>query len=174
VQHELIGSAEGAERFAPKVKRFIAQNYPDFEVRAFGDPKGDDKSQNDERTAYDIFRENGILVRKPPGLKQNMIGTRVDGVDHVLGEMTDGRPRFCVSPACRTLVVAMAGRYCNERDEKGELVPVKNRYSHIADALQYGVLGLGEGRAMVGLKPIGELRGVQTWKRRKRLRRIEA
>ena len=174
VMNELIGSAEGAERFAPKVKRFLAQHYPGFEVHAYGDPKGADKTQSDERTAYDIFRENGIMVRSPPGLKLNMIETRVNAVDHVLCEMTDGRPRFCVSPACRTLVVAMAGRYCNERDERGELIPIKNRYSHICDALQYVVLGMGEGRAMIGLKPLSDLNRVQTWKRNKSMRRIEA
>lgn len=174
VQHELIGANEGAERFAPKVKRFLAQHYPGFEVRAFGDPKGQDKTQNDERTAYEIFRAHGIVVNAPPGLKQNMISTRVEAVDHVLNEMTDGMPRFAVSPVCRTLIVAMSGRYCNERDEKGELSPKKDRYSHIADALQYDILGLGEGRAMTGMPPIGEMKGIQAHKRRKSMRRIQA
>jgi hypothetical protein len=173
VLNEMIGAAEGAERFAPKVKRFIAQNYAGLTVQAFGDPKGQDKTQNDERTAYDIFRFNGIDVRSPPGLKQNMIETRVNAVDHVLNEMSDGIPRFCVSPNCRTLIVAMAGRYCNERDEEGELRPKKDRYSNIADALQYVVLGLGEGRSMIGLGPISSMRGIQTYRRKQSMRRLE-
>jgi hypothetical protein len=173
VLDELIGAAEGAERFAPKVKRHLVQRFAGLEVIAFGDPKGQDKTQNDERTAYDIFRHNGIDVQAPPGLKQNMIETRVNAVDHMLNEMSDGIPRFCISPNCRTLIVAMAGRYCNERDEEGELRPKKDRYSNIADALQYAALGVGEGRAMIGLGPISRLRAVQTYHRGRSMRRIE-
>lgn len=173
VQHELIGSAEGAERFAPRVRRLLVTEYPGYEVRAFGDPKGQDKSQNDERTAYDIFKHNGITVRAPPGLKQNMIATRVEAVDHLLGEMTDGRPRFAVSPTCRTLIVAMAGRYCNESDEKGELRPKKDRYSNIADALQYVCLGLGEGRAMIGLPQVNDVKPARVMGSRLSMRRGE-
>lgn len=171
VQHELIGSAEGAERFAPRVRRLLQTEYPEFEIRAFGDPKGQDKTQNDERTAYDIFKQNGITVRAPPGLKQNMIATRVEAVDHLLGQMTDGRPRFAVSPTCRTLIVAMAGRYCNESDEKGELRPKKDRYSNIADALQYGCLGLGEGRAMIGLPQVSDVKATRVIGSRLSMRR---
>jgi hypothetical protein len=174
VQNELIGSQEGAERFAPKVKRFLTQNYPGCEVRSFGDPKGQDKTQNDERTAYDIFKMNGITMRAPPGLRGNMIGTRIEAVDHVLNEMSDGRPRFAISPNCRTLIVAMAGRYCNEKDEQGELRPKKDRYSNVADALQYVTLGLGEGRAMVGLGPISSMKPINLKKPRHSMRRIEA
>jgi hypothetical protein len=64
--------------------------------------------------------------------------------------MYDGRPRFVLSPLCRTLKVAMAGRYHLVKEEDGELKPKKDRYSNPADALQYGVLGLGEGRKMIG------------------------
>lgn len=174
VQHELIGSGEGTDIFAPKVKRFLTQNYPDSEVIAFGDPKGNDKMQTGDRTSVDIYRYNGIMVRNPPGLKMNDIDTRVMAVSHLLNQMADAKPRFVVSPNCRKLIVAMCGRYCNDRDDKGELKPKKDSYSHICDALQYITIGLGEGRAMIGLKPIGELRGVQTWKKRKTMRRLEA
>jgi hypothetical protein len=33
MQHELIGSNEGAVTFAPKVKRFLAKHYPNSPVR---------------------------------------------------------------------------------------------------------------------------------------------
>jgi hypothetical protein len=153
VQFELIGHNEGAVTFAPKVRRFIAEKYPEHkieDVRFFGDPKGQDKGQADERTAYDIFRVNGMDVRPAPDLKQNMIATRVDAVTKLLNDMHDGAPRAIFSPYCRMLNVAMLGRYHLVREEDGELKPKKDRYSNPADAFQYGVLGLGEGRAMVG------------------------
>ena len=149
IQNELLGNNEGAVTFAPKVARWLAKEYPDHEleeIKFYGDPKGQDRTQNDERTAYEIFAANGMNVRAAPGLKNNMIETRVAAVASPLEQMHDGRPRFVLSPKCRTLKVGMAGRYHNEKDEQGELKPKKDRYSNPCDALQYLVLGMGEGR----------------------------
>lgn len=174
VQYELLGLNESSVLFAPKVKRFLETHYEGCEFRCIGDPKGDDGTQTDERTSYDIFEANGLPVRSPGNLKQNMIRTRVDAVASVLSEMTDGRPRFLMSPLCRTLKVAMAGRYHLTREETGELKPKKDRYSNPADALQYGILGLGEGRRMIGLSPIGDLKPRKVYSGRKTMRRIMA
>jgi hypothetical protein len=173
VQHELLGHNEGAVTFAPKVRRFIASRYPDHAVSRFrfwGDPKGNDKGQADERTAYDIFTANGMRVRAAPGITHNQISTRVDAVAHLLNEMYDGRPRFLLSPVCRTLKVAMAGRYHNEKDEIGELRPCKDRYSNPCDALQYLALGIGEGRRMI--KPDGPSNAIQVRHRRSMRRAV--
>lgn len=161
VLRELLGHNEGAATFAPKVARFIAKEFREHDIRRFrfwGDPKGQDKTQNDERTAYDIFEANGMKVRAPPSLKQNMISTRVEAVAAVLNEMYDGQPRFLLCPSCRTLKVAMAGRYHNEKDETGELKPSKDRYSNPADALQYLALGMGEGSRMTGRSAIASIK----------------
>lgn len=177
VQYELLGFNEGAVTFAPKVARFIASHYPDVkleEVLFWGDPKGQDKGQADERTAYDIFRANGMTVRPAPGLKQNMIATRVDAVASLLNQMHDGRPRAVFSPLCRTLNVGMQGRYHLVREEDGELKPKKDRYSNPCDALQYGVLGLGEGYAMTGRKFSMQARPKQVYQGRRSMRRISA
>lgn len=172
VQYELVGHNESSTTFAPKVKRFLEKHYPGFTVRFFGDPKGQDKGQAEDRTAYDIFQANGMTVMPAPGIPQNQISTRVETVANLLNEMDDGRPRFVLSPLCRTLKVGMAGRYHNTRDETGELKPNKDRYSNPADALQYFCLGLGEGRRMLGLRAAGSAKPVQTRKGRKSLRRV--
>jgi hypothetical protein len=88
--------------------------------------------------------------------------------------MTDGKPRYVMSPLCRTLKVAKAGRYHLVKEDDGVLRPKKDRYSNPADAEQYGILGLGEGRRMVGLPQIGALKPVQTIARRKTMRRVSA
>jgi tRNA A37 threonylcarbamoyladenosine biosynthesis protein TsaE len=174
VQHELIGEGEGAVTFAPKVKRLLAEKYPNCPVRFYGDPKGADKTQTDERSAFDIFRGLGMPVLAPPGLKNNSISMRVDTVAYALNEMYDGSPRVRISPTCRTLIVGMAGRYFNERDDTGELKPTKGKYSHVCDAGQYVFIGLGEGRRMTGQVPIAEMKPMQVWKRRKSMRRVQA
>jgi len=176
ILQELLGQNEGAVTFAPKVRRFIAQRFPDHPISRFkfwGDPKGQDKTQTDDRTAYEVFEANGMKVRVPPGLIGNSITTRVDAVATPLNEMYDGRPRFQLSPVCRTLKVAMAGRYHNTKDETGELRPCKDRYSNPADALQYVCLGMGEGRRMTGRPPIGETKAARVHKP-KVMRRVMA
>jgi hypothetical protein len=109
---------------------------------------------------------------KAAPVKQNMIDTRVQAVESVLSQLYDGRPRLQISPNCRTLIAAMEGGYCYEktrRNDTGELrtTPSKNRFSHLADAMQYLCLAMGEGRAMTGLTtPMNEQRGVNVWHRR--------
>jgi hypothetical protein len=68
----------------------------------------------------------------------------------------------------------MAGRYCLEKDETGEVKPTKNRYSHPCNALEYVMLGLGEGRRMVGLKPLAEIKPKMVYHGRRSMRRISA
>jgi hypothetical protein len=174
VQHELVWQNLSTTESAPRVKRFLAEHYPNCPVRGYGDPKGQDKGVNDGRTGYEIYEASGVKLSVPPGLKQNMIATRVDAVAALLNEMEGGQPRFLLSPLCRTLKVAMAGRYHNERDEAGELKPSKDRYSHIADALQYACIGMGEGRRMIGLKPIGNIHPVRMRPERRTMRRVMA
>lgn len=173
---ECLGTNEGAETFAPRVKRFIAQRFPNHPLSRFrfwGDPKGQDMTQVDNRTAYDIFENHGMRVREAPGLKGNDIETRVAAVSAPLNEMYDGKPRFQLCPTCRTLKVAMAGRYHNTKDENGILKPKKDKYSNPADGLQYLCLGMGEGRRMIGRPPAGEARRTQVHKP-KTMRRVMA
>jgi hypothetical protein len=147
--HEIQRFDMGASLFAPLVKREMIQRFPpDAVFKVFGDPKGRDKTQTFEATAYDIFATNGIDVLPAP-VKGNDIKTRIEAVSFVLQGMQDGLPRFQLSPACRSLKVAMAGKYCWSK-AKGETEPKKDKYSDLADALQYLIIGGGEGRAMVG------------------------
>lgn len=156
ILHELQRFDSGASVFAPIVKKEMAIRFPTgTQFRVFGDPKGRDKTQTFEQTAYDIFEANGIHVEAAP-VKGNDIRTRVEAVDYVLGGLLDGQPRFMLSPICRTLKIAMAGKYRLKRNE-GTSEPVKDKYSDLCDALQYMLIGAGEGRAMIGRPAIGSM-----------------
>lgn len=149
VLFELQGFDMGAQRFAPMVKRAMETLFPHGTLfRVFGDPKGRDKTQTFETTAYEIFQTHGIRVEPAP-VKGNDIRTRIEAVDFVLTQMLDGMPRFLVSPVCRSLKLAMAGKYHWKRAESGT-EPAKDKWSDISDALQYMILGGGEGRSMIG------------------------
>lgn len=171
LQFEMLGFNEPASVFAPKVKRFLEQHYPGQRVRFVGDPKGRDKGQQTEQSSYDIFANHGMKVIPAP-VKGNDIATRTEAVAYVLNDNPSGINRMVISPACRTLIVGMAGRYHLVREDDGELRPKKDKYSNLCDALQYWVLGAGEGRRMIGLRPVADVKAVKVYKGQRTLRRV--
>lgn len=162
---EITARGVGASIFAPLVKQLLDRRLGDwqpvsrhtefngFQVEFFGDPKGEDGTQSDETTAYDVFRSFGMPVRPAP-VKNNHIQTRIEAVEYAMITMVNGMPRLLVCGVnCRTLKVAMAGGYHFARikgTSRHKETPEKDRYSDIADATQYMVLGAGEGRAVTG------------------------
>lgn len=154
-QFEICLTNAGATKAAPQVRELLARHYPwvvapgsRYELRAWGDPKGQDKTQADEQTAYDVFQRFGIRVRPAP-VVQNAIETRITTVEYQL----DQRDAILISPRCRLLRMALAGgyRYPKERPAPtAERKPIKDKYSNPADAMQYLELGEGSGMEMIG------------------------
>lgn len=173
VQYEILGFNEPATMFAPRVKRFLEQNYRSHAFRCVGDPKGNDKGQQTEQSSYDIFKYHGMPVTPCP-VKQNNVAERTEAVAYVLNDNPAGVNRLVISPMCRTLIVGMAGRYHLVREEDGELRPKKDKYSNLCDCLQYGVIGLGAGRQMIGLRPAVDLKPANLRPKRRTLRRVMA
>lgn len=190
---EMYGTDEGASVFAPRVRRWIIDNCRelinsdetrDFEdairlgrLRLHGDPKGADKVQSDDTTAYDVFRTHGLRVTPAP-LPSNNVRTRIETVETVLNNMREGMPRFLLSPNCRKLKMAMAGGYHFKKGDFQRIVPMKdaNGYSDVSDALQYLMVGAGEGSTMTGRsRPADRAPApVQLHRGRRSLRRVSA
>lgn len=146
--------AEGmsSEVFAPMLKRHLAVNFPDAKaVQLWGDPAGGFPGQAEEKTSFDIFRAHGLPVRPAP--HNNDLEIRLEAVTRVLNEMHNGAPRFVMDPhRCTMLKAALNGGYRFRQirgTDRESATPDKGRYSHIADALQYLMLGMGEGRALI-------------------------
>lgn len=94
----------------------------------------------------------GVKVVAAPG--QNDWVLRRDAVDEMLRRMVDGRPAFLIDVGkCPVLGAALSGAYAYPRlqtsVERYADRPLKNQFSHVADALQYLVLGGGEGRVLL-------------------------
>ena len=147
VLSELIGTNDSAMKFAPRTARHLAQQYPGFSFFAYGDPRGADGNQSDETTAYGIFDAHGIRVF--PATNDNNPQMRRSTVESVL----DRRNGLLINPSCLTLRTGMAGGY-HYRKMKGHAgtyapPPPKNIYSHIVESMENGLLGGGEGDAVV-------------------------
>ena len=66
----------------------------------------------------------------------------------------DGRPGLLVSPKAKMTRKGLAGGFCYRRmkvagDERYTDVPDKNHYSHPVEALEYALMGAGEGRGAI-------------------------
>lgn len=148
--HELVAQDMGIVRFAELFRIELAQRFPGMTALVYGDPAGDYRAQTDERTPFQILRSAGIKAY-PAG--NNDVALRLEAVASTLNRMVDGEPAFLVDPRCVTLGRGFQGGYGYRRmqvsgAERYDERPDKNRFSHVHDALQYALIGGGEGRSL--------------------------
>lgn len=176
VLSELGAENVSAQTFAPMVKQHIADRYPEAlpeadgqGVRFFGDPTGNSKGQGTDKTPYQIFLVNGMLVVMAPG--NNSLDLRLNTVDMMLSKLApNGGPMLLIDPGCRMLKTAMNGGYhfkkiqgqARHHDE-----PHKDHFADYADGLQYLALGAGFGVEAVKM-PDDDRRRKKTRTRRRK------
>jgi len=144
---ELVSEDCGIVRFSELLTAYIAKHYTDFEIEhGWGDPAGTQRVQTDERTALDMLKEHTGWKWSPA--PSNDFTLRREVVVGALNRMVDGNPGFQLSPKCSTLRKGFVGGYNFKsiRSNSGQYHerPLKNRFSHPHDALQYLLLGGGE------------------------------
>jgi len=143
---ELVAEDMGILRFSDLIKSKMAEYMPrNFVI--FGDPAGDHRAQTDESTPFSILRGRGISARPT---HSNDVTLRLESVNATLSRMVDGESGILIDPKCINLIKGFNGGYHYRRmqvsGERYDERPNKNRFSHVHDALQYMLLGAGEGR----------------------------
>lgn len=143
---ELCAFDVGAVGFSRLLRQEIAVNFPNNNIRWWGDPAGAFKTQTDERTYFDILRGEGIIVQPSPGMR---LHERLEGMNSILSRNIGGKPAFILSSDCIMLRKGFNGGYkyrnIGTGNNKRTLPdPEKNEYSHVHDALSYAVSGTGE------------------------------
>lgn len=155
---EYIAEDMGIRQFATDVvKPALLNKYPGNYVQfSEGDPAGMNRSQTDERTCFQELLEAGIATE--PANTNDFIPRR-EAVAYFLTRSIQGQPGMLISPTCRTLIRGFNGGYRYERlkvaGERYRDRPVKDKYSHPHDALQYACL-----RVRVGTTPVAARRVV--------------
>ena len=151
---ELLGMDMGAKQFGKILKRRVAEwqqkTKTEGNVRFYGDPAGTGRAQTDATNPFQILRTVGVDAYPAP---TNDPDVRIESVQELLQEMVEGKPRMTVSPNCKNIIQGFEGGYHYRRlqvsgVERYEERPNKNRFSHPHDALQYAVIGGGEGRRL--------------------------
>lgn len=147
----------GIRRFAETVVLpYLAMHYRGMNVMAWGDPGGNSRVETDEETCIDVLNDVGIPAEPA---HTNVFEPRRDAVSRLLRRLGEaGEPALVLSPECLWLRKAMAGRYQYRRlqvagEKRYVSEPDKNKWSHVAEALQYLALGataeLGSARRRV-------------------------
>lgn len=152
VLDELCGEDMGIRQFLEDVLiPHLVDVYPDHwankddMVLLIGDPAGNQKAQTDERSCFEEVRAKKLKI-KPA--KSNAWLPRRGAVAWFLSKLSGGQPTFLLDPCCSVLRKGFNGGYKYRRiqvtgEDRFADEPVKNRYSHPHDALQYAALELG-------------------------------
>lgn len=151
VRHELCAFDMGVRRHGEELKRFLAEHYPRFEVgKVTGDPSGIAEDAND-LTVFQILKGCGISAEPAP---TNEPSIRIDAVNGTFRRLEGGHPAILIHPDCKMLRDACIDGYRYRKlqvaGDRYDTKPDKNQWSHVAEALQYLLLGGGEGRAVMG------------------------
>jgi hypothetical protein len=142
IYDELISDGIGIKQFVRKmVKPLLATKYADFIISVTGDPAGNQRAQTDEKTCFDILREEGFKVT--PASSNDLVA-RTGAVEYFLTNLTDGKGTFQLDPSCKHLRKGFNSGYSFRRiqgsGERYTEEPAKNFWSHPHDALQYGCM----------------------------------
>lgn len=155
---EIVLTDGSAVELAKAINKVLATEFPGFKVlRGWGDPSGDNRSQADKKTPFQIMRAAKLPMRP---CATNDPEVRRGAMRNVLTRMVGGSPCWQIDPSCKVLIAGLEGAWCYKRvhgaAERFHDEPEKNRYSHVCEAAEYGFLGEGEARELLGRTKAGE------------------
>lgn len=132
----------GADDLGAEVAAVMGSEFAGWKIgRAWGDPAGRQRSQADKTTPFEILRKHKIPVQE----SEQAWNVRWEAVHQRSQRMVDGEPAVIIdSNRCPILMEGLLGayRYPKSGDNaEYSSQPLKNKFSHLADAFQYGCAG---------------------------------
>lgn len=134
---------ESMDEFAPRVTKALDDHYPNISVRHFGDPTIETQSGPNKVTARQVARKYGFEIHP----STNDWTKRSSAVSHILRQEGLFEINGLLCPVLRR---GFEGQYKFKSSASGDafgpgqvlLIPNKNAYSHVQDALQYPAVHL--------------------------------
>jgi len=127
----------GISKLADQLQIVLADEFPGCtEWRAWGDPAGTARSQTDEKTCFQVLASKGFPCQ--PGAID--LQTRKEAVKQRLQKFINGKQALLIDQErCPMLSEALLGGYRYPQSADGRIGerPMKNKFSHCCDALQY-------------------------------------
>lgn len=151
----ITSEGTGLTRFLNEtLKPILSQRFPGMPVIVIGDPAGAQRSQTDERTCYEILKQQGFHAHQA---RTNSIVARVAAVDNYLTRNIGESSGLLIDlHNARPLVLALQGGYRYKIKKSGEVEDKPDKstaHSHIADAFQYACLHADGGLRGTLFKP---------------------
>lgn len=151
IRYEFCGQGIGMKAHAQALRRFLAEKVPSHRImRITCDPAGRAKGADDLDMRMVIQQEfPGVSVLNA---RTNDIATRIEAVDGPFRRNVNGAPAVLIHPDCEYLREACISKYHYRKlklagEDRFTEIPEKvSPYADVADALQYLLLGAGEGR----------------------------
>lgn len=152
VLDELCGQDVGIRQFLEdSLVPYLMSNYSawwakkDTMIECIGDPAGEQKAQTDEKSCFQEVRAKQLKIKAG---KSNAWLPRRGAVAWFLSKLAGGQPMFLLDESCSLLQKGFNGGYKYRRiqvvgEERYTEEPVKNKYSHPHDALQYVAMETG-------------------------------
>lgn len=152
---ELVCEDMGAQNFGKLLHQRLSTYYADCEIEIYADPAGEQRSQTDEVTPFQILWNQGIQAwpahTNDFTIRREVVADAMQRLDFT------GKPAFLIGPKAQMCRKACGGGYKYKRmqvtgEQRFQDKPDKqSRYSHVGDALQYMALGaLGDNRVIGG------------------------
>ncbi len=141
----------GATNFGNEVRTFFKARFPHSQMGdVWGDPAGFDGGDDEDLAWMQRFgKALGKKVKSAPGTRGNRITPRLEAVRSCLVDRERQiKLGLMLSPSCPKLRQGFNNGYVLTRVKfsngtgRTKDEPLKNDFSHVHDALQYGVLGL--------------------------------
>lgn len=149
---ELVTFDMGAAKFGELLNQKVNRKYPHYNIEFYGDPSGDFRAQTDEVTPFQILLAQGInawpTYTNDPIIRREAVAATMLRMDMA------GNPGMAITPGCTEYRKALAGGYHMRRmavtgADRFMDKPDKGKYSHVAEAGQYAMVGAGEGSALI-------------------------
>lgn len=149
---ELVATDIQFDQFADEVIEHSGQFFGKSSFEDYGDPSGNSRAANADRTCFQIGWAKGIQLQAAP----QHLRLRIEATAKPMRTLRAGKPQFVLHPRCKRLRRALMGGYHYRRvrvsGERYTDEPEKNVFSHVSDALGYGGAVLF-GSALRGLYP---------------------
>lgn len=129
---EIVTEGMGLERcIQTRLKPLLRRKYDGYQIRVTGDPAGNTKSQNDEKSCVQVFKKEGFKDVKFAW--SNNPVHRMGATDTFLMRMTEMGPAYLVDPRCSYLKRGLKGAYHFKMRKNGAMSDEveKDIYSHV-------------------------------------------
>lgn len=150
IHRELVSEDMGVKRFGALWLQETNLHYPGHPIeRITGDPSGNARG-DDEQDTFQVLKGENVIAHPA---YTNSFTLRREAFAAPMTRLVDGEPALLVHPRCKRLIKALAGGYMFKRvavsgSERFHDVPDKNMHSHVAEAGQYLILGMGGAREL--------------------------